>query len=77
MNKIKRAYPLAKLIAQFGFSAAATLMLVSWICGERYFLNGLAIGIGVLVTAGGAALLILVFAPFVIDDDHRGPGGRQ
>jgi hypothetical protein len=77
VNKVKRAYPLAKLIAQLGFSSAAMLLLVSWSCGERYFLDGLAIGIGVLAVAGVAALLILLLAPLVLDEDNRGPGGRR
>lgn len=82
MNKIRRAWPLAKLIAQLGFSSAAMVLWVSWMCGDRYFILGLEIGVWILGAAGLVALLVLVGAPLILDEDTRGlsscsPGGVQ
>jgi hypothetical protein len=45
-------------------------LLVSWVCGERYFVAGLAIGLVVLAAAGAVGLGILLGAPLVLDDDR-------
>ncbi len=75
-DKIRRAWPVAKLVAQFGFSAGMVLILVSVFCGERYLVTGLAVGVFVFGAAAVVSALIMLAAPFVLDDDRRGPGGR-
>jgi hypothetical protein len=77
VNKIRRAWPLAKLITQFGFAVGAVLLLVAWFCGARHLVVGVQIGMGVIVVAGVVGLLVLAFAPLVVDEDNRGPGGRR
>lgn len=77
MNKVKRAYPLASLVALLGFTTGAVLLLISWLCGERHLIAGVEIGLSVIGIGGAAALAILIGAPFVIDEDNRGPGRRS
>lgn len=77
MNKVKRAWPAARLVALFGFTSSSVLLLVSWVAGDRHFITGLKVGLTDLVLAGVVALLILLLAPLVVDEDRRGPGGRS
>lgn len=77
MNKIKHAWPTAKLVAQFGFAVGAVLLLVSWFCGERYLITGVEIGLSFIGAGAVAAVVILLGAPLVLDEDNRGPGRRS
>jgi hypothetical protein len=77
VNKIRRAWPAASLIALLGFSCGAVLLLVSWFWGERHFIAGVELGLSVIGFGGVAALAILLGAPLVLDEDNRGPGGRR
>lgn len=71
LSKLRRAWPLARLIAHLGFSASVMVLGVSWMGGQHYFILGLTIGVVTLAAAIGVALLILLGSIVVLDDDRR------